>query len=84
MTLVSGEVKTTFETSRKEVNMPLYEYECESCGESFELIRSASDKDEVKCPACEAPAKKKLSLFATGTSGRRTCSPGSGGSFGGG
>jgi putative FmdB family regulatory protein len=64
--------------------MPLYEYKCESCGEEFEQIRSSSDKDEVKCPKCDSPAEKKLSWFATRGVGRSVCSPGSGGSFGGG
>jgi putative FmdB family regulatory protein len=64
--------------------MPLYEYRCDDCGEEFELIRSVSDTSEVRCPTCDAPASKKLSLFATGTNVGRSCSPGSGGSHGGG
>ena len=63
--------------------MPLYEYRCEECDEEFELIRSASDSSEVRCPSCDGRAEKKLSLFSTGATGR-TCSPGSGGSYGGG
>ncbi len=65
--------------------MPLYEYHCDDCDETFEVIRRASDSDDVKCPKCDKPAKKQLSWFATGTSGGgHTCSPGSGGSWGGG
>jgi len=58
--------------------MPLYEYVCEECEETFEVLRSASATDAVTCPECGAPAKKLVSLFATGASGG-----GSGGGRGG-
>ena len=33
--------------------MPIYEYECISCGEKFELRRGITDSDsEIKCPKC--------------------------------
>ena len=64
--------------------MPLYEFKCQACGEEFELICKASEKETIRCPSCEAPAEKKLSVFAMGGGTTRTCSPGSGGSFGGG
>ena len=32
--------------------MPLYEYECESCGERFELIRKFSDLPVDVCARC--------------------------------
>lgn len=50
--------------------MPIYEYLCDDCGESFEVIRSASDTEEVTCPECGGPARKKLSSFATVGSSR--------------
>jgi putative FmdB family regulatory protein len=48
--------------------MPLYEYECNSCGEQFEALVSASNKDEAKqCPECGSESTEKmLSTFAVG------------------
>ena len=57
--------------------MPLYEYNCEKCDETFEVIVSKDEMDKVTCPKCEKPAKKMLSGFAIGGSGSRS------GSFGG-
>jgi putative FmdB family regulatory protein len=47
--------------------MPIYEYECTECGESFEeLVLSISTEKEVHCPACNSKSvKKKISLFGT-------------------
>jgi putative FmdB family regulatory protein len=50
-------------------NMPLFEYKCDTCGEKFELIRSASETDAVKCPSCGNLAEKQLSVFAKPNSG---------------
>jgi putative FmdB family regulatory protein len=46
--------------------MPLYEYECEKCGARFEAIVRITEKDEIGCPECGAPAKKQVSSFALG------------------
>lgn len=50
--------------------MPIYEYECTKCGESFEeLVLSISSEKEVHCPKCESKSvRKKISLFGTKTS----------------
>ena len=40
--------------------MPLYEYECPSCG-TFERIQRFSDPILRKCPDCGKPVKKHLS-----------------------
>ena len=64
--------------------MPLYEYVCDECDHRFELIRSASDTEEVTCPECGAPARKLISWFATGTSGAKGCAPSGSGGVGGG
>ena len=32
--------------------MPLYEYECDACGERFELIQKFSDGPPEACPKC--------------------------------
>lgn len=54
--------------------MPLFEFECEECGERYEeLLRSSSATDEVSCPKCgSARAHRLQSGFST------SCSQGSG------
>ena len=32
--------------------MPIYDYRCVQCGHRFDLLRSMSSRDEVKCPKC--------------------------------
>jgi putative FmdB family regulatory protein len=33
--------------------MPIYEYECEKCGDKFEyFLRWGGDEKNVKCPKC--------------------------------
>jgi putative FmdB family regulatory protein len=41
--------------------MPLYEYECEKCGQRFERIQKFSDPPVDKCPSCEGTVRKLLS-----------------------
>jgi putative FmdB family regulatory protein len=42
--------------------MPLYEYECESCGKRFEKIQKFSDPRVDVCPNCgKGPVNKLLS-----------------------
>lgn len=41
--------------------MPLYEYECDSCGKRFERIQKFSDPPADTCPACGGPVHKLLS-----------------------
>jgi putative FmdB family regulatory protein len=45
--------------------MPIFEYECTSCGKEFELlVRNSSPA--VECPGCKGTElRKKLSAFAT-------------------
>jgi putative FmdB family regulatory protein len=38
--------------------MPLYEYECESCGHRFERIQKFSDPLVDVCPVCGGPVRK--------------------------
>ena len=40
--------------------MPIYEYQCESCGHELEKIQKFSDAPLTDCPECEKPALKKL------------------------
>ncbi len=42
--------------------MPLYEYQCDSCGHRFELIRKFSDPPLDVCPNCgKGPVTKQVS-----------------------
>lgn len=40
--------------------MPIYEYECKSCGETFEVFLNASDKPVKKCTQCNSAKIQKL------------------------
>ena len=42
--------------------MPLYEYFCEKCAESFEVVQKFSDAPLEKCPKCQGAVKKQMSL----------------------
>ena len=45
--------------------MPIYEYQCQSCGQHTEVIQKLSDAPLVDCPECgEAALKKKVSAAA--------------------
>jgi len=48
------------------VDMPIYEYCCESCGDKFEkLVRRSEDVIEAGCPACSArKLRQEYSTFA--------------------
>ncbi|MCE2465992.1 MAG: zinc ribbon domain-containing protein [Dehalococcoidia bacterium] len=44
--------------------MPVYEYECTSCGHIFESVRPLALRDDPSaCPDCESPGKRKFSVF---------------------
>tara|TARA_R110001592_G_scaffold284759_1_gene553080 strand:+ start:364 stop:750 length:387 start_codon:yes stop_codon:yes gene_type:complete len=40
--------------------MPIYEYQCESCGHRLEIIQKMSDARLTDCPNCQKPELKKL------------------------
>ena len=56
--------------------VPLYEYECGSCGHLFELLRGMSDADPL-CPSCASEqVLRRISVFAASTSsGFRSSAP---------
>ncbi len=35
--------------------MPIYEFECSSCGHRFDRLQKLSDADPTICPVCAAP-----------------------------
>ncbi|WP_303720335.1 zinc ribbon domain-containing protein [Malonomonas rubra] len=41
--------------------MPLYEYQCESCGLQFEVRQKFSDDPVSKCHECGGPVNKLIS-----------------------
>jgi putative FmdB family regulatory protein len=42
--------------------MPIYEYQCQSCGHEHEALQKLSDQPLVHCPACSKPElMKKIS-----------------------
>ena len=70
--------------------MPIFEFVCTDCDESFEeLVFSVSKIDEVVCPTCGGDkVRKKMSTFASkpaagassfslGSSSAHSCSTGS-------
>ena len=44
--------------------MPLYEYECESCGGTFEVIQKFSDHSVDTCRTCGGKVRRLLSAPA--------------------
>ncbi|MBN22164.1 MAG: FmdB family transcriptional regulator [Bdellovibrionaceae bacterium] len=42
--------------------MPIYEYQCKSCGNEVEVIQKVSDEPLKICPQCRKPIEKKMSL----------------------
>ncbi len=41
--------------------MPIYEYQCEECGEIFEVFQSVGEDLKPKCPKCFGTAKRIIS-----------------------
>lgn len=44
--------------------MPMYEYSCEACDNTFELRQKFSDPPADKCPTCGGAVKKLISSTA--------------------
>lgn len=42
--------------------MPVYEYECDSCGKVFEVQQRMADAPLTDCPECEGKLKKVVSM----------------------
>lgn len=44
--------------------MPTYAYQCESCGNEFDLRQGFSASTEQPCPACSGLSRRRISLPA--------------------
>jgi len=40
--------------------MPTYEYECASCGKTFDVFQSMSDAPLTVCPSCGKKIKRRI------------------------
>ena len=43
--------------------MPLYEYKCDSCGQTFEQLVMHND-EQTKCPSCGGEVHRLMSPFS--------------------
>jgi len=57
--------------------MPMYEYRCPDCGQSYEQLRRMSEADkDLECPNCGSPRpQRQVSKFACGSGSGGGCSP---------
>ena len=47
--------------------MPIFDFQCQDCGEKFDLMISNAEKAKATCPDCNSSnIKQMLSLFNTG------------------
>ena len=49
--------------------MRLYDYRCVACGEEFEAIVRADEKDAVRCPECGGATERQVNGVARGGEG---------------
>jgi putative FmdB family regulatory protein len=64
--------------------MPIYEYLCAGCSETFEELVSTSGESAVRCPDCgDAAVTRLLSSFATSRAEGAVVGGGGGGCCGG-
>jgi len=47
------------------IAMPIYEYECASCGKRFDQLQRLSDPDPTDCPTCGVSALKRAITAAS-------------------
>ncbi len=52
--------------------MPLYEYQCQDCGQRFEALRSMSDADKpIRCECCQGiNTRRQPSVFRAQSGGK--------------
>ena len=44
--------------------MPIYEYSCKKCEETFEIFQKITEKPKSKCPQCRGKLEKLISRSA--------------------
>ncbi len=44
--------------------MPIYEYQCDACGDKFELRQKFTDEPAKECPKCGGSIRKLISQSA--------------------
>ena len=55
--------------------MPIYEFNCQACGNPFESLVFGFSTDNVECPECKSKnVKKQISSFAVNSSGSEASS----------
>lgn len=59
--------------------MPIYEYECKACGNTFELLQRLSDgATGIQCPKCQSDdTERRYSTFCSSSNSPKS-SPSSG------
>lgn len=54
--------------------MPIYEYQCQECGNEFEALVSMNASENPACPKCDAKkVRKKMSVIASNKGGCGSC-----------
>lgn len=61
--------------------MPLFEYHCRDCQETFEKLQRQPER-EITCPSCGKPARRTVSVFSGSTESGSGCASPAGSGFG--
>ncbi len=48
--------------------MPIYEYQCKSCGKQIEVLQSSTETEKHKCPGCGKGMERVMSAHGVGKS----------------
>ena len=55
--------------------MPIYEYQCKSCGKQIEVLQSSSETTKQKCPGCGKTMERIMSATGSVQMGRSSSAP---------
>ena len=75
----SGVLQDTMSLERRQERpMPMYEYACQECKRSFEVLQKVGDK-EATCPQCGSEnTRRMISAFSSNLMSKGVCSTGPG------